>query len=88
MSEIKLHHSVRVTAMDSADKPNRYHHGVPAEDLDGHIDTIRTIYPAHALFIDGKCVLQGILSPERIQELEAELKSLNWHPDIPTYPYH
>lgn len=52
--------------------------GVAAKDLLDHIAYNLQMRPGRAFFLEGRCLNQGYLSDEKIQELEKEF-SLNPH---------
>ena len=66
---------------------DRVSNGVHRDDLFTHIEYNFTYRFGRALFVEGRCLNHGYLSPERIRELETEFQA---HPDLPrtvTRPY-
>lgn len=71
-------------------KPDRYLwkiNGVAEEHLQAHITYNRNWRPGRALFVDGKCVYPGNVSPDDIARIEAELEADPIVRDRDTAPY-
>lgn len=66
---------------------NRVHNGVSDEHLAQHIEYNETFRPGRALFVDGKCRVQGYLKPATIATIEAELAAKPMQMSRVTTPY-
>jgi hypothetical protein len=85
--EVKVHHVIRIAALDTAANPIRTHNGVADEDLADYIESHKRIRPSAALFVDGQCVFTGTMQQEQIDRLCEEVSKLAWKVDIVTRPY-
>ena len=57
------------------------------EDLESHIEYNKTWRFGRALFVDGKCVYQGYLSDEQIEDWTKRISEMQFDMSRATIPY-
>lgn len=70
-------------------KNNEYKYNIVLDrDLEKHIEYNKTFRFGRALFVDGKCVNQGYLSDEQIEDWTRRISEMRFDMSHPTIPYH
>lgn len=69
-------------------KNNEYKYNIVLErDLENHIEYNKIFRFGRALFVDGKCVHQGYLSDEQIEDWTRKISGMRFDLSHPTIPY-
>lgn len=69
-------------------KNNDYKYNVVLDEhLESHIEYNKTWRWGRALFVDGKCVYQGYLSDEQVEDWTKKISEMEFDMSRPTIPY-